>query len=164
MSLRAWRFQNWQDSKAKLASMPLAQSQIEPAKKLLRYFKISSYVTGIFLILLMITWGIRRLPFLGYDLWLLGPNGFITFESYGVEGEGLPDVGFNLTVWILIVHGWLYVVYLLVDFRLWTIMRWSVVRFLLIALGGVVPLLSFITEAHYQKLARQEILDAERKS
>ncbi len=164
MSLRAWCFQNWQASKAKLASMPLAQSQIEPAKKLLRYFKISSYVTGIFLILLMITWGIRRLPFLGYDLWLLGPNGFITFESYGVEGEGLPDVGFNLTVWILIVHGWLYVVYLLVDFRLWTIMRWSVVRFLLIALGGVVPLLSFITEAHYQKLARQEILDAEQKS
>ena len=143
--------------------MPLTQSQIEPAKKLLRYFKISSYVTGIFLILLMITWGIRRLPFLGFDLWLLGPNGFLTFESYGVEGEGLPDVGINLTVWILIVHGWLYVVYLLVDFRMWTIMRWSVIRFLLIALGGVVPLLSFFTEAHYQKLARQEIQEAEQK-
>ena len=144
--------------------MPLAQSQIEPAKKLLRYFKISSYVTGTFLILLMITWGIRRLPFLGFDLWMFGPNGLITLESYGVEGEGLPDVGVNLTVWILIVHGWLYVVYLLVDFRLWTIMRWSVVRFLVIALGGVVPLLSFFTEAHYQKLAKQEIEDAEQKS
>ena len=101
---------------------------------------------------------------MGFDLWMFGPNGFITLESYGVEGEGLPDVGVNLTVWILIVHGWLYVVYLLVDFRLWTIMRWSVIRFLLIALGGVVPLLSFITEAHYQKLARQEIEDAEQKS
>jgi hypothetical protein len=144
--------------------MPLAQSQLEPAKKLLRYFKISSYVTGIFLMLLMITWGIRRLPFLGYDLWLLGPNGFISFEDYGVEGEGLPDVGFNLTVWILIFHGWLYVVYLIVDFRMWTIMRWSFMRFLLIALGGVVPMLSFFTEAHYQKLARQEIEQAESKA
>jgi hypothetical protein len=144
--------------------MPLAQSQIEPAKKLLRYFKISSYVTGIFLLLLMITWGIRRLPFLGFDLWLLGPNGFISFEDYGVEGEGLPDVGFNLTVWILIIHGWLYVVYLIVDFRMWTIMRWSFMRFLWIALGGVVPMLSFFTEAHYQKLARQEIEQAENKA
>ena len=137
--------------------MPLAKSQVEKAEKLLKYFKISSYVTGIFLMLLMITWGIRRLPFLGYDLWLLGPNGFITFEQYGVDGEGLPEVGFNLTVWILIVHGWLYVVYLLVDFRLWTMMRWSFVRFALIASGGVVPMLSFFTESYYAKLAKEEI-------
>ena len=137
--------------------MPLAQSQIEPAKKLLRYFKISSYVTGIFLILLMITWGIRRLPFLGFDLWLFGPNGFIAFEQYGVDGEGLPDIGVNLTVWILIIHGWLYVVYLIADFRVWTLLRWPFTRFLLIALGGVVPFLSFYTEARYAKLANQEL-------
>ena len=137
--------------------MPLAKSQVEKAEKLLKYFKVSSYVTGVFLMLLMITWGIRRLPFLGYDLWLLGPNGFITFEQYGVDGEGLPEVGFNLTVWILIVHGWLYVVYLLVDFRLWTMMRWSFVRFALIASGGVVPMLSFFTESYYAKLAKAEI-------
>lgn len=137
--------------------MSLAKSQVEKAEKLLRYFKISSYVTGVFLMLLMVTWGIRRLPFLGSDLWLLGPNGFITFEQYGVEGEGLPDTGINLTVLILIVHGWLYVVYLLVDFRLWTLMRWSFLRFSLIAAGGVVPMLSFFTEAHFAKVARDEI-------
>lgn len=119
-------------------------------------------MTGIFLLLLMITWGIRRLPFLGYDLWLLGPNGFITFESYGVEGEGLPDVGVNLTVWILIVHGWLYVVYLLADFRLWTLLRWPFTRFLFIALGGIVPLLSFYTEAKYAKVATAELEKMER--
>lgn len=137
--------------------MPLAKSQVDKAEKLLRYFKISSYVTGVFLMLLMITWGIRRLPFLGFDLWLAGPNGFITFESYGVEGEGLPTTGINLTVLILIVHGWLYVVYLLIDFRMWTLMRWSFLRFALIASGGVVPMLSFFTEAYYAKVAKQEI-------
>ena len=140
--------------------MSLAKSQVEKAEKLLKYFKISSYVTGVFLMLLMITWGIRRLPFLGYDLWLLGPNGFLTFEQYGVDGEGLPDTGFNLTVWILIVHGWLYVVYLLIDFRMWTLMRWSFMRFALIASGGVVPMLSFFTEAHYAKVAKEEIAKA----
>jgi len=132
-------------------------SQVPQIQKVLKFYKVSSYVTGTFLILLMITWGIRRLPFLGFDLWLFGPNGFLTFEQYGVDGEGLPEVGINLTVWILVIHGWLYVVYLFADFRVWTLMRWSFIRFLLIALGGVVPLLSFYTEARYAKLAHLEL-------
>lgn len=138
-----------------------AASQIDQVKKVLKLFTVSSYITGIFLMLLMITWGIRRLPFLGFDLWLLGPNGFITFEQYGVEGEGLPDVGVNLTVAILIVHGWLYVLYLFADFRLWTLMRWSFFRFLIIAAGGVVPLLSFFTESYYAKVARKQLSEIE---
>lgn len=138
-----------------------AASQIEQVKKVLKLFTASSYITGTFLLLLMITWGIRRLPFLGFDLWLFGPNGFITFEHYGIEGEGLPDVGVNLTVAILIVHGWLYVLYLFADFRLWTLMRWSFFRFLIIAAGGVVPLLSFFTESYYAKLARKQLSEIE---
>jgi integral membrane protein len=138
-----------------------AASQIEQVKKVLKLFTASSYITGTFLLLLMITWGIRRLPFLGFDLWLLGPNGFITFEQYGIEGEGLPEVGVNLTVAILIVHGWLYVLYLFADFRLWTLMRWSFFRFLIIAAGGVVPLLSFFTESYYAKLARKQLSEIE---
>jgi integral membrane protein len=128
----------------------------------LKFYRISSYVTGVFLLLLMVTWGIRRLPFLGFDLWLLGPNGFITLESYGVEGEGLPTTGINLTVWILIIHGWLYVVYLIADFRVWTLMRWPVTRFLFIALGGIVPFLSFYTEAKFAKLAEEQLRELEK--
>ncbi len=138
-----------------------AASQIEQVKKVLKLFTASSYITGTFLLLLMITWGIRRLPFLGFDLWLFGPNGFIAFEQYGIEGEGLPEVGVNLTVAILIVHGWLYVLYLFADFRLWTLMRWSFFRFLIIAAGGVVPLLSFFTESYYAKLARKQLSEIE---
>ena len=138
-------------------------SQIPQIRSALRFFKISSYVTGVFLLLLMITWGIRRLPFLGYDLWLGGPNGAVSFESYGVDGEGLPDVGVNLTVWILIIHGWLYVVYLIADFRIWTLMRWPFTRFLFIALGGVVPFLSFYTEAKFHKVGAAELGALEQK-
>lgn len=142
-------------------SAPLP-SQIPQIRKVLKFYRVSSYVTGVFLLLLMITWGIRRLPFLGFDLWLLGPNGFITMESYGVEGEGLPTIGLNLTVWILIIHGWLYVVYLIADFRVWTLMRWPVTRFLFIALGGIVPFLSFYTEAKFAKLAEKELAELEK--
>jgi integral membrane protein len=51
------------------------------------------------------------------------------------------------------VHGWLYVAYLFGDFRLWTMLRWGIGKFLIIALGGVVPFLSFFTERHFTKLA-----------
>ncbi|MEN9854063.1 MAG: hypothetical protein RLZZ212_293 [Actinomycetota bacterium] len=142
-------------------SAPLP-SQIPQIRKVLKFYRVSSYITGVFLLLLMITWGIRRLPFLGFDLWLLGPNGFLTLESYGVEGEGLPTTGLNLTVWILIIHGWLYVVYLIADFRVWTLMRWPVTRFLFIALGGIVPFLSFYTEAKFARLANEELAELEK--
>ncbi len=144
--------------------MTIPPSQAPKIRKVIKFYRVSSYVTGVFLILLMITWGIRRLPFLGYDLWLGGPNGFITFENYGVEGEGLPDIGANLTVWILIIHGWLYVVYLIADFRLWTLLRWPFTRFLMIGLGGVVPLLSFYTEAKYGKIALAELKEIESRA
>ena len=138
-------------------------SQIPAIYSVLKFYKVSSYVTGIFLLLLMVTWGIRRLPFLGYDLWMFGPNGVISLESYGIDGEGLPEVGLNLTVLILIVHGWLYVVYLLADFRLWTLMRWPFTRFLIIGAGGVVPFLSFYTEAKYARLALEQLRELEGK-
>lgn len=140
-----------------------SKSQIPKVRSVLKLYSASSYITGTFLILLMVTWGIRRLPFLGYDLWAGGPNGLVSFEQHGVDGVGLPEVGINLTVLILIVHGWLYVLYLFADFRLWSLMRWPFKRFLLIAAGGVVPLLSFYTEARYAKIARFELAEIEKK-
>ena len=134
-----------------------ASSYSKSATNLIRYFRISSTVTGVFLVLVMLTWGLRRLPGLGFDLWLFGPYGWFTLEAYGIDGEGLPTSGINLTNLLLIVHGWLYVVYLFIDFRLWTMFRWPFARIMLIALGGIVPLLSFFTERRYAKLATQEL-------
>jgi integral membrane protein len=54
------------------------------------------------------------------------------------------------------------VVYLLADFRIWTLLRWPVTRFLFIALGGIVPFLSFYTEARYAKLAEQQLKELEK--
>jgi hypothetical protein len=44
------------------------------------------------------------------------------------------------------VHGWLYVLYLGCDFVMWRLARYSFGRFLFIALGGVVPFLSYYFE------------------
>ncbi len=142
---------------------PIHQLQVPAIVSALKLYKVSSFITGIFLLLLMATWGLRRLEvvsfgsLIGYDLWIFGPNGFLTAEPYLNEGEGMPETGLSLTVGILVVHGWLYVLYLFADFRLWTLMRWSFTRFLIIAAGGIVPFLSFLTEKYYADVAQKQI-------
>ena len=125
----------------------------------LKYFKVTSYITGIFLVLIMILWGIRLS--VHADLWLAGPDGIFAMAYYSVDElgnkVGLPSTGLDLTSASLIVHGWLYVAYLFGDFRMWTLFRWNFRRFLIIALGGVVPLLSFFTERHFSKVAERQL-------
>lgn len=47
---------------------------------------------------------------------------------------------------IAIVHGWIYVVYLVTVFDLWSKLRWPFGRFVALVLAGVVPVLSFVVE------------------
>jgi hypothetical protein len=128
-------------------------------KGALKYFKVTSYITGVFLILIMILWGIRLS--IQADLWLAGPDGFLYLAYYSVDTNdvkvGLPDTGLDLTVISLIVHGWLYVAYLFGAFRMWTLYRWNFISFLVIALGGIIPLLSFFTERYYSRVAERQL-------
>lgn len=100
-------------------------------------FRISAAFTGVFLILLLIFWITR------YTV-----GDFAFFPETGAFGFYAKDLieaggGINLTVMLLIVHGWLYVAYLLIDFALWRLVRFPFSYFVLVALGGVVPFLSF---------------------
>ena len=65
--------------------------------------------------------------------------------------------GVNLSLAILIAHGWMYVVYLLACFRLWSLMRWTPGRLLAMAGGGVVPFLSFVVERKVSGQVREEL-------
>jgi integral membrane protein len=47
---------------------------------------------------------------------------------------------------LLATHGWLYVLYLACNFVLWRTVRWSFFQFLWIAMGGIIPFLSFYFE------------------
>ena len=48
--------------------------------------------------------------------------------------------------WIPFAHGWIYVVYLVSVFNLWSRMRWSVGRMTALVVAGVIPVLSFVME------------------
>ena len=120
--------------------MPLAirPADIPRIRTVLAVYRVSAIVTGTFLLLLVLMM-VFRYGF-GVDIELGGPFGFLALQPRDL----IEAV--NLSTAILIVHGWLYVVYLLCDFALWRLTRWSFGRFLFIALGGVVPLLSFFFE------------------
>jgi integral membrane protein len=138
------------------AGAPRARRELKPkasdAKRIsnaLKLYRVTSIVTGAFLLLLCVMM-VTRYGF-GVDIELNGPFGFLALTPK----EQISGV--NISTVILILHGWFYVVYLFSDFHLWSLMRWSFTRFIIIALGGVVPFLSFIVERHYHRLATQQI-------
>jgi len=141
--------------------MPTQPKLRETVTRVLGQYRVAANVTGIFLIVISVLYAIRLAT--STDLFLLGPHGFFWFETFRlIDGDrvGLPTTGINLTTIILIVHGWLYVFYLYTDFRLWSLLRWSLGRFLLIAAGGVVPFLSFFAERHFRKVAEAQLKES----
>ncbi len=125
-------------------------------KNSLRFFKVTSYVTGVFLLLISVLYAMRLT--ISADVWIAGPQGLVALAQFYVDPStgdryGFPTQGFSFTVVSLIVHGWLYVVYLYANFRLWVQLRWGIGKFLIIAAGGIVPFLSFFTERYYSKVA-----------
>ena len=121
----------------------------------LKLYKMSSRITGTLLMLLVAEMLVRY--GLGYDLWAFGPQGFLAFVQHSSVEGAMPTSGLNISTGILIIHGWFYVLYLYSDYKVWSLLRWSFKRFLVIAAGGVVPLLSFFTESHYAKIAAAQI-------
>ena len=119
----------------------------------LKAFRVSAIVTGVFLLLLCLMMVFRY--GYGVDIEFGGPFGLLALQPRYLI------VGTNLSTVILIVHGWLYVVYLAFDFLLWRYTRWSFGRFLFIALGGVVPLLSFFFEFRVPAWVREELANVE---
>ena len=119
----------------------------------LRLYQVSSTITGVLLLLLCAEMIVKYA--FGHELELGGPNGFLAL----VPRDTATAV--NLSTGILIVHGWFYVLYLFSDFRLWSLMRWPFTRFVLIALGGVVPTLSFIVEVPVARQVKRYLADRE---
>ena len=127
-------------------------------RKSLRFYKVCAYITGTFLLLLVVEMVLKYV--FSYEVELGGPSGIVTLVNYFPNlGKSPGLTGVNLSIGILIVHGWFYVVYLIADFQLWSRMRWPFAMFILIALGGVVPFLSFIAEHFVAKRARRELAE-----
>jgi hypothetical protein len=131
----------------KLASFPAIRGA-------LKFYQICSIITGTMLLLLCTEMLVKYV--LGYELFLGGSGGFLWFAPVveGPNGHESTGDGLNLSLGILVAHGWFYVVYLFACFRVWSLMRWPFMRFLLLAAGGIVPLLSFFLEVRVAREVR----------
>ncbi|WP_434810581.1 DUF3817 domain-containing protein [Microbacterium sp. bgisy189] len=146
----------------KLASFPAIRSA-------LKFYQVASIITGIGLLLLLAEMILKYTP-IHVELFAGGSGGFLWFAPVIVPadcqwysmffpgGMGCDMVsagdGINISLAILVVHGWFYVVYLFACFRVWSLMRWGFPRFIMLALGGVVPFLSFIMELRVAREVR----------
>ena len=126
----------------------------------LKFYKVTSIVTGSFLLLLCLMM-IFRYGF-GVDIGAGGAFGALYLEPRELIISG---GGINISTIILITHGWFYVFYVLADFNLWSPMRWSPLRLLIMFSGGIIPLLSFILERriHREVVAQLATFETQEK-
>lgn len=127
----------------------------------LKFYQVASIITGVMLLLLLAEMILKYSP-IHVELFAGGSGGILWFADV-IVGDGcqwyslffpggmgceLISVGdgTNISLLILVAHGWFYVLYLFAIFRLWSLMRWPFSRFIMLALGGVIPALSFIME------------------
>ena len=139
--------------------MPLGPrpADVPRLRLVLKLFRVSAIVTGVFLLFLVVMM-VARYGF-GVDIsWSQAYGfGFTPRELIEEPGSGLT----NVSLIILTTHGWLYVVYMAFNFLLWRFGRWSFGRFLFIALGGIIPLLSFFFEFRVPRWVREAIARTE---
>jgi len=117
----------------------------------LKWYRIAAWITGILLILLTVEIGAKY--GFGSEVEMFGEHGVFALVPDGTVQA------FNLSQAVLIAHGWFYVVYLFTCFRVWSILRWPFWRFLWLASGGLVPLLSFVIEHFATKTVSAIIAD-----
>ncbi|HIW47502.1 MAG TPA: DUF3817 domain-containing protein [Candidatus Yaniella excrementigallinarum] len=128
--------------------------QIHSAQRL---YKFTAWLTGIFLLLLVLQMIIKY--GFGYEMFAAGTAEDGTEFIVGFYNREAVLDGVNISLLVLIVHGWLYVAYLLGCFRLWSMMRWGGMRLLAMAGGGVVPFLSFFVERRVNHQTDRELAE-----
>ncbi|WP_454293873.1 DUF3817 domain-containing protein [Salana multivorans] len=105
------------------SAVELPASQAEETRAAFGRYKVMAWVTGAFLLLLCVEMVLK----------------------YVVQVNG-PDQAV-LGSWIAIVHGWIYVIYAVTCLQIWSKARWGFGRLVVMILGGIVPVLSFVVEA-----------------
>ncbi len=116
----------------------MTQEQYSPAERDAKdrsafgRYRVMAFITGGFLLLLTVEMTLKYV-----------------FKAAGVDdaGNANPVIG----NWIAIVHGWIYVIYLITVFDLWSRLRWSLGRMFALIAAGVVPVLSFVMEPRAKK-------------
>lgn len=116
------------------------------ARNALKFYRVMAIITGVMLLILTAE--------VIYKYLVVG------LLLHGDLATTLMLGSFDLGTAIAICHGWCYVVYLVACFWLNSQMKWTIGRFLILALAGVVPVMSFILEKRIHVQGEQTLEDA----
>lgn len=108
-------------------SLSRTSGRINPVAAWLVAYRIAAYVTGVMLLVLTTSMVLH----------------------YGF--------GYPRRAWIGLVHGFLYMGYLVTTLMLGTSVRWRPGRMVLVALAGTVPLMSFVAERSVTHEVRTQV-------
>ncbi|HLR44349.1 MAG TPA: DUF3817 domain-containing protein [Brevibacterium sp.] len=117
--------------------------QFTSARNAVRFYRVLALLTGTMLMILTVEMLYKYL--------------YVPFVLGGSPADALNFGGFDLAAAIAISHGWCYVVYLIACFWLNSSMRWKLGRLLILALAGVVPVMSFILERRISRRVDAEL-------
>jgi integral membrane protein len=107
-----------------------------------------AYATGVFLLLLTLQVVLQVAQWSGGDI------------PYA-RAEGLSRWVPGADAVVPIVHGWLYLAYVIVTVDLWFRTRLPVARTVLVVLAGTVPFMSFVAERWVSARVRPRLADAD---
>ncbi len=112
------------ENQAPMTPNPQRQRRVRTA---LRFFSATAYITGVMLLCLA---GV-----------MIAVYGFMGHSF--ADGQDKP----SWFTWVAVVHGYCYMAFLIAVVNLGTKARWAPSKWIVTALGGVVPFLSFFVEA-----------------
>ena len=109
---------------------PVPAARVVAAASTLRLYRFRAFLTGVVLI-----------------------SGCVALiVKYGTSLDMEPGTGY---LWV--AHGYLYLIYVLVTVVLGVKLRWPLGRFVLVALAGTIPTMSFVAEHFVTQAVRNSV-------
>lgn len=111
-------------------------------KKALIRYRVMAYAVGVLLIVLCLI-GVPLSNFDGSPMWI---GDRIPTPNWFDEGSRADEVGDFITSFLGVLHGWLYMIFLVFAFSLARKAKWSMAFTLGILAAGTIPVVSFWAE------------------
>lgn len=123
-------------------------------KAALTRYRVMANIVGVLLIVLCLI-GVPLSNFDGSSMWGVFPSTPNWFD----EGSRADEIGEFITGWLGTLHGWLYMIFLLMAFSLARKAKWDTAFTLVTLLCGTIPILSFWAERRATSRVRTEFAD-----
>jgi integral membrane protein len=114
-------------------------------------YRVMATIVGVLLVVLILV-GVPLANFDGTSMWGI----FDSTPAWVTAGSDVNNLGENITTYLGVAHGWLYMIFLLSAFLLSRRAGWDLPFTLVTLICGTIPLLSFWAEHRATRRVRAE--------